>query len=502
MDSPAPAAALQASSGPETPLPIKPNLKLASLHGVQSPGLRKSCFLCFFFYVCLSKAFWPGFKRFPLGGASTDILGDADVDEDEVAREKVAAYPPRTLAHPYVGEKPLSHPALSFSQVAASCVLPSTLFKVQTADTPLDDFVLPIDDTVDPDTYVGDWEELFIRTYARVFSRQEHQLYWCAKSDIGPFVTAVAKPVEGFGHPTLSLGPNGYHFAYLPAVSPDVELPAPKHLTRLFPHFEECKFTYAKEGDKLAADLLSFEEKMKPTRYKFGLLYVREGQTEENQFYGNVDPSVGFIEFCKILGSLVELRGHTGYRGGLDVKGDTTGELSLYTKVQLADGRFVGRGGKLPADAQEIVDLEIMFHVAPFLPHSSEKDDQQLHKKRHLGNDIVIIVYKEGTTRISPDVFKSQFNHVFIIVTPCSPNGGSTATHYKIEVVTKGLKRFLPQLPESQLLPAERLCDWMLLKLINAEVTAMRSKDFRLKMKRTRVQTLESWMRDREGSRK
>lgn len=57
-------------------------------------------------------------------------------------------------------------------------------------------------------------------------------------------------------------------------------------------------------------------------------------------------------------------------------------------------GRFVNRGVKVPTDAQEVVDLEVMFHVAPFLPHSSSKDDQQLHKKRHLGNDIVVVIYK------------------------------------------------------------------------------------------------------------
>jgi RAP1 GTPase activating protein 1 len=181
--------------------------------------------------------------------------------------------------------------------------------------------------------------------------------------------------------------------------------------------------------------MLSFEQKMKPTRYKFGLLYIREGQTEENEFYGNLDPSTGFIDFCKRLGQLIELKGHPSYRGGLDVKGGTTGELSLYTAVKLADGRFVNRGGKVPADACEIVDLEIMFHVAPFLPHSSAKDDQQLHKKRHLGNDIVIVIYKDGHTTISPDVFKSQFNHVYVVVTPCAATRGPTPTHYKVRAL-------------------------------------------------------------------
>ena len=106
------------------------------------------------------------------------------------------------------------------------------------------------------------------------------------------------------------------------------------------------------------------------------------------------------------------------------------------------------------------------------------------------------------------DVFKSQFNHVYVVVTPCSNYKSGPATHYKVsalkerrhevviafeqvEVVTKNLKRFLPNVPESGLIPADKIREWMLLKLVNAEATAMRSKDFRLKMKRTRVQTLE-----------
>ena len=45
---------------------------------------------------------------------------------------------------------------------------------------------------------------------------------------------------------------------------------------------------------------MSFEEKMKPTRYKFGILYMRENQTEEDDIYGNLDPSEEFIAFLKV----------------------------------------------------------------------------------------------------------------------------------------------------------------------------------------------------------
>lgn len=39
-----------------------------------------------------------------------------------------------------------------------------------------------------------------------------------------------------------------------------------------------------------------------------------------------------------------------------------------------------------------------MYHVAPLLPFY-EKDTQQLERKRHVGNDVVNVVYVEGTER-------------------------------------------------------------------------------------------------------
>ena len=76
---------------------------------------------------------------------------------------------------------------------------------------------------------------------------------------MGHFLVCAGRSVENLGFPTLSLGPNGFHFARLPSDDIDKAFPAPKHLNRLFPHFEECKFVYAKDSVKLSKELLSFE---------------------------------------------------------------------------------------------------------------------------------------------------------------------------------------------------------------------------------------------------
>lgn len=64
-----------------------------------------------------------------------------------------------------------------------------------------------------------------------------------------------------------------------------------------------------------------------------------------------------------------------------------------------------------------------MYHVATLIPYK-EDDEQQIDRKRHLGNDIVIIVFKEGTQKFDPTVIKSQFNRkcrAYLVSDECSP---------------------------------------------------------------------------------
>ena len=53
---------------------------------------------------------------------------------------------------------------------------------------------------------------------------------------------------------------------------------------------------------------------------------------------------------------------------------DTTGTHSVYTTMD---------------------DFEIMFHVSTLLPHNP-RDPQQVERKRHIGNDICVIVYLDA----------------------------------------------------------------------------------------------------------
>jgi hypothetical protein len=57
-----------------------------------------------------------------------------------------------------------------------------------------------------------------------------------------------------------------------------------------------------------------------------------------------------------------------------------------------------------------------MFHVSTQLPYEKH-DPQKLQRKRHIGNDIVCVVFLEAdNTAFSPACIKSHFLHTFILV--------------------------------------------------------------------------------------
>jgi hypothetical protein len=68
---------------------------------------------------------------------------------------------------------------------------------------------------------------------------------------------------------------------------------------------------------------------------------------------------------------------------------------------------------------------QVMFHVSTLLPYNA-KHQQQLERKCHLGNDIVMIVFEDGNVNFSADEIASQFNSGFIVVRPSATRGTYT----------------------------------------------------------------------------
>jgi hypothetical protein len=49
---------------------------------------------------------------------------------------------------------------------------------------------------------------------------------------------------------------------------------------------------------------------------------------------------------------------------------------------------------------------------------SDEADEQQIQKKKHVGNDHVSVIWSEHHAEYDPEIIKSQFNFVHVIIYP------------------------------------------------------------------------------------
>jgi len=250
----------------------------------------------------------------------------------------------------------------------------------------------------------------------------------------------------------------------------------------------DVKFKRAKDID-LREDLLHLEKKWISTDYKFGILYAKKGDNENQMFSTQAhEVSPEFNKFLNLMGERVTLNGFKGYAGGLDTKADTTGLESIYT---------------------EFKNQRIMFHVSTLLPFYP-RDEQQVERKRHLGNDIIVAVFAEPGAQFDPSLMRTHFNHVYCVVSvdkEASPPAVSfenenkqedqpeTSCRVRIEVAVKhGVRPFAPPLPnptQTHFNLDNNLREFLLSKLVNGERTALKSPAFATKLEKTRKVFIE-----------
>lgn len=133
----------------------------------------------------------------------------------------------------------------------------------------------------------------------------------------------------------------------------------------------------------------------------------------------------------------------------------------------------------------------MQFHVSSLLPFTPN-NRQQLLRKRHIGNDIVTIVFQEpGALPFTPRNIRSQFQHVFIIIrviNPCTEN-----TQYQVAVTrSKEVPVFGPPIKTGATFPKSKaFVEFLLAKIINAEHAAHRSEKFATMATRTRQEYLK-----------
>eukprot|EP00731_Ephydatia_muelleri_P015189 Em0008g909a len=209
-----------------------------------------------------------------------------------------------------------------------------------------------------------------------------------------------------------------------------------------------------------------FDEHTYVKGHKIGVVYQKFKQVSEEEMFSNVETPKAFEEFLNMIGKKVKLKGFEGFRGGLDTVNDQTGEYSYYTTHK---------------------DKEIMFHVSTLLPYNAT-DSQQVQRKRHIGNDIVVLVFQDKNTTFCPGIIRSHFIHSYIVVQVEYPNTDHVV--YKVAVAAKNdVGQFDPPLPHPTVFQkGPEFREWLLTKLLNAEVSCHRAPDFQKLATRTRTQ--------------
>jgi len=251
-------------------------------------------------------------------------------------------------------------------------------------------------------------------------------------------------------------GPKGLSLReVLDMVSPEIQLPC---------------LRLAIPGQTTEQQLLKLDQQGLSNHYKVGILYCKAGQSTEEEMYNNEDGGPAFDEFLELIGQKVRLRGFEKYKAGLDNKMDSTGLYSVYAQHQ---------------------GCEVMFHVSSLLPFTPN-NRQQLLRKRHIGNDIVTVVFQEpGALPFTPRNIRSQFQHVFIVIRalhPCTEH-----TQYQVAVSrSKEVPVFGPPIPAGATFPKSKaFAEFLLAKIVNAEHAAHRSQKFSTMATRTRQEYLK-----------
>jgi len=204
------------------------------------------------------------------------------------------------------------------------------------------------------------------------------------------------------------------------------------------------------EDPTVSEAFVEYERKTRPSQFKFGVMFCKEGQNESDM-YNNRTISPAFQHFLTLLGDQVNLKAYPKYTGGLDTESEIDGTVALVETIE---------------------NMEIIWHVASLMAYD-DNDAQQLNRKRHIGNDIVVVVFSECKTPLHPTTFISHFNHIFIVVKKLVKESIATGiVTYRVAVSHRNqVPPFHPHLPQDQKFEHGPLFkQWLLNKCINAEL--------------------------------
>uniref|UniRef100_G1PIJ8 RAP1 GTPase activating protein 2 n=1 Tax=Myotis lucifugus TaxID=59463 RepID=G1PIJ8_MYOLU len=311
------------------------------------------------------------------------------------------------------------------------------------------------------------------RAYRRHFLGKDHLNFYCTGSSLGNLLLSIkCEEVEGIEYLRIILRwgcsmvgdhtPSGGD----PDIPPLREPQGPQAFCDDAVGLKFSPVLYPKAGQLLC----SSESSQHNRNFKSSEQYRKIPKTLEEELFGNNEESPAFREFLDLLGDTITLQDFKGFRGGLDVTHGQTGVESVYTIFR---------------------DREIMFHVSTKLPFT-EGDAQQLQRKRHIGNDIVAVIFQEENTPFVPDMIASNFLHAYIVVQAESP--GTDTPAYKVSVTAReDVPAFGPPLPSPPVFQkGPEFREFLLTKLTNAENACCKSDKFAKLEDRTRAALLDN----------
>ncbi|XP_068891006.1 rap1 GTPase-activating protein 1 isoform X3 [Aphelocoma coerulescens] len=281
------------------------------------------------------------------------------------------------------------------------------------------------------------------KIYRKHFLGKEHFNYYSLDPALGHLVFSLKYDEQEHLHLLLRTRARTLHDVV--PISCLAEFPNVVQMAKLVCEDVNVDRFYPVLYPKASRLILAFDEHVLSNHFKFGVIYQK-------------------------LGQRVQLRDFKGFRGGLDVTHGQTGSESVYCHFR---------------------DKEIMFHVSTKLPYT-EGDAQQLQRKRHIGNDIVAIVFQDENTPFVPDMIASNFLHAFVVVQ--LEQGGTQGTLYKVSVTARDdVPFFGPPLPDPAVFrKGPEFQEFLLTKLINAEYACYRAEKFAKLEERTRAALLET----------
>ncbi|KAM8826671.1 rap1 GTPase-activating protein 1 isoform 2-T2 [Synchiropus picturatus] len=214
-----------------------------------------------------------------------------------------------------------------------------------------------------------------------------------------------------------------------------------------------------------APDLIrAFDEHRVSPNFKFGVLYQKDRQ--RRRFSATTRKATSSKTFCPFWVKLWNCR-------------DSLASEVVWTCVT---GRRAARRSTPPSMAEKSCSM-----------WRQNCPSQMLQRKRHIGNDIVALVFQEGQTPFLCDVIKSHFLHCFLVVRRCRREDCDEEAYQVSVTAREDVPTFGPVLPDPPIFTDRHLLrEFLLTKLINAEISCYKGERFSRLELRTRTSLLES----------